>query len=327
MRHQRGPVLRSRQRRGSDLEVLRVVVVQDEQPVSGIVDAVVQALPARGHHGELTLRAGRVEQPHLAGQHARAADHDVALAAGVAHVDVEAPVLLLEQDDVLLGRGADPVPPHPVGPPGVIDRHVEQDRTIQRPRAPVVSAGDLVRQQGPGGQVLDPDRKPLVAAQVGGVSQPAPVRARLVRAQSEEARPGGQLVVVQQHFLPVQRLAVLGQGRDDLTWPDRTPAVHRVLLTLDRTGVLPPVALAHRDRQVALLGPRLDLGEDLILERGEPGGDRLGVGVLGLQVGDRVRVVLVGQPGVLVGHGVAVIGPLVGNLLGRRRLGAHVRTV
>ena len=244
-----------------------------------------------------------------------------------AHVDVEALVGLLVQHDVLIGRGADPVPPHPVGPPRVVDRHVEQDRTIQRPRAAVVGARDLVGQQGPGGQVLDPDREPLVAGEVGGVRQVAPVRARLVRAEGEEARPGGQLVAVEQHFLTVQRLAVLGQRRDDLARPDRAAAVHRVLLALDRPAVQPPVALAHRDRQVALLGSGLDLGEDLLLERGEPGGDRVGVGVLGRQVGDRVRVVLGGQPGVLIGHGVAVVGALVGDLLGRRWLGAHGGTV
>jgi hypothetical protein len=103
--------------------------------------------------------------------------------------------------------------------------------------------------------------------------------------------------------------------------------VHRVLLALDRPGVVPPAALARRHRQVALLGPGLDLGEDLVLQRRERRRGGLGKGVLGLEVGDRVRVVAVGEPGVLVVNRVAVVGALAWDLLGERRralgFGAH----
>src|SRR5690606_19411237 len=46
-----------------------------------------------------------------------------------------------------------------------------------------------------------------------------------------------------------------------------------------------------------------------------------GVRILGRQVRQRVRVVPVGEPGVLVDHGVAVVGPLPGHPLGARRFG------
>jgi hypothetical protein len=87
---------------------------------------------------------------------------------------------------------------------------------------------------------------------------------------------------------------------------------------------MPPSALAHRDGQVALLGARLDLVEDLIRERVQAGRGRLGVSVLGPEVVDRVRIVFASQPGVLVGDGVSVEGALAGDLLGRGRLGEKV---
>ena len=77
------------------------------------------------------------------------------------------------------------------------------------------------------------------------------------------------------------------------------------------------------DGQVALLGARLDLLEDLLAQRGQRRGDRVGVGVLRLQVADGVRVVPVGEPGELVGEGVAVEGARAGDLLGPGRLDAH----
>ena len=323
VRDQRGPGGRIGQRRRGDLEVLRAVVVQDEQMVPGVLHVVVHALAARRHHAELSRRRGRVQQPHLAGQHAGRLDHQVALAAGQAHVDVEALVRLLEHHGVRLRRGADPVPPDPVRPPGVVHGRVEHGGAVQGPRAAGVGVRDLVRQRGPGGQVLDPEREPLVAREVGGVGQPALVRAGPERAEAEEVVALGELVAVEQYFFPVERLAVCGHRRDDLAGPDRAAAVHRVLLALDRPGVVPPAALAHRDGQVALLRARLDLGEDLLAQRGQVGRDRVGVGVLGLQVADRVGVVFVREPGVLIDHGVAVEGARAGDLLGLRRLDGH----
>ena len=284
---------------------------------------VVHALAARRHHGELSRRRGRVQQPHLAGQHAGRPDRQVALAAGQAHVDVEALVRLLEHHGVRLRRGADPVPPDPVRPPGVVHGRVEHGGAVQGPRAAGVGVRDLVRQRGPGGQVLDPEREPLVAREVGGVRQPALIRAEPEHAEAEEVVALSEFVAVEQHFFAVERLAAGGHRRDDLAGPDRAAAMHHVLLALDRPGVVPPVALAHRDGQVALLRARLDLGEDLVAQRAQVGRYRVGVGVLGHQVADRVRVVLVREPGVLIDHGVAVEGTRAGDLLGLRRLDGH----
>ena len=287
------------------------------------VHAVVHALAARRHHAELSRRRGRVQQPHLAGQHAGRLDHQVALAASQAHVDVEALVRLLEHHGVRLRRGADPVPPDPVRPPGVVHGRVEHGGAVQGPRAAGVGVRDLVRQRGPGGQVLDPEREPLVAREVGGVGQPALVRAGPERAEAEEVVPSASSLPSSSTSSPSSGLPSSGHRRDDLAGPDRAAAVHRVLLALDCPGVVPPAALAHRDGQVALLRARLDLGEDLLAQRGQVGRDRVGVGVLGLQVVDRVRVVLVREPGVLIDHGVAVEGARAGDLLGLRRLDGH----
>ena len=81
-----------------------------------------------------------------------------------------------------------------------------------------------------------------------------------------------------------------------------------VVLIVPGTMFLLPGSLAFRG-VLQLLGQNVQIGDEVI------------------QVGDRVRVVLGGQPCVLVDHGVAVMGALVRNLLGGRRFGAHVRTV
>ncbi len=308
------------------------VVVQDQQPVRParrvelVLDRVLDAVPARRHHGELARRVGGVQQPDLAGQLARAGDHQVALAAGQADADPEPLVGLLEHDHVARGRGADQVPPDPVGPPGLVHRDVEQRRAVGRPRAAVERAGDLVRRDLAGGQVLDPHGEPLAALEVGRVRELAAVRADVERAQREELAVPRELVPVEQDLLAVQRAAVGpvigGRGVAGL---DRAAALHRVLLALDRPRVVPPAALAVRHRQVGLLGPGLDLVEDrgpqALLARRQ----RLGVGVLRLQVGDGLRVLLVRQPRELVHEGVPVVDPLARHPPHLRRPGRHLR--
>jgi uncharacterized membrane-anchored protein len=61
------------------------------------------------------------------------------------------------------------------------------------------------------------------------------------------------------------------------------------------------------DRQVGLLGPVLQLGEQRLDQRFEVLGERGRVGVLGLQVADDLGVGLVPQPLVGVDDDVAVV--------------------
>jgi hypothetical protein len=95
--------------------------------------------------------------------------------------------------------------------------------------------------------------------------------------------------------------------------------VDAVLLALLGAQVIPEAALADGERQVGLLGPALDLAEDLVSQRLLSGCAGVGVRVLGREIGDRVRVVLLGQPRVRVDDRVAVVGALGGHALGDRR--------
>ena len=87
----------------------------------------------------------------------------------------------------------------------------------------------------------------------------------------------------------------------------RATALDTVLLALEGAGVVPPVALAGRHRQIGLLGARLDLVEDPLPQRFEVRGRLVGVLVLGLEVRDDFGVLLVAQPFVRVDEHVAVV--------------------
>ena len=320
----RRPARRVRQRRGRQLEVLGVVVVQDQQAAGRagarlVLDLVLHALPARRDEADLSLGPGGVQQPGLAGDRARDRQDQEPLAAGQPHADPELLVRLLVDQHVLRRGRAEHVPPHPVRPPGVVDGDVEQRRAIQRPGRAVEGVRDLVGRRLPGHQVLDPEGEALAAGEIGGVREQPPVRAHRVRAHSEERPVTGQLVPVEQHLLALERRAVRAHRRPGVVRADGAAAEHRVLLALDRPGVVPPAALAGRHGQVGLLGPGLDLAEDGLAQARLAGGQRLGVGVLGLEERDRLRIVLVLQPGVLVDERVIVKGALVADPPGGRR--------
>src|SRR5215469_11852050 len=95
-----------------------------------MVDVVLHAVAPRDGDPELAGRVIGVEQPGLAGELAVRRDDQVALTAGQRYPGEEPLVGFLEYDPVLSDGGADQVPPDPVRPPGIIDGHVEQRRSI-----------------------------------------------------------------------------------------------------------------------------------------------------------------------------------------------------
>ena len=70
MGHDPGPLFRPGrvEWRLSQLEILRTVVVHDQQPVAGWFDVVLDPLPAWCHDPWLTLRLIGAEEPILGGQ-------------------------------------------------------------------------------------------------------------------------------------------------------------------------------------------------------------------------------------------------------------------
>lgn len=256
----------------------------------------------------------------LVSELAEPADH-VTLAARQAHVDNELLVVLLVHDHVFASRRTDHVPPDPVRPPGVVYGDVEERRCVGRPGAAVEGVRDLVWRYLASAQVLEAHREALFAVEVSRVRQQVAVGADVEGADGEERVFSCKRVAIEQDLLAVKRAAVRRHRRPGVLRPDGPAAANRVLLTLHGAGVIPRAALAVGHRQVSLLGPRLDLAEDRLAQSVLPGCHRLGIGVLSLEECDRLRIVLLGQPGVLIDDRVAVMGPLGRHALGGRRLG------
>ena len=242
----------------AELEVLGAVVVQQEEHVAlaehGVLERVLHAVAARHDHAELPGRVRRVEHPRLARDLRRRADHQVALGLGAPDAGEEALVGLLVHQHVG-GVAAEAVAPDAVGPPGVVDGRVEEVAAVGGPGDAAARARDLVGQHLAGAQVLDADRVPLVADDVGAPGQEVLVVAEREPAEGEEVVTLGLLVGVEQHLLARHRLAGDEGGRVPVVGGLHAGAApDGVLPPLLGARVVPPPAVAHRDRQVGLQG-------------------------------------------------------------------------
>ena len=145
----------------------------------------------------------------------------------------------------------------------------------------------------PGREVLHVEGVLAEAGVVGGVREPLAVVAHRVVAEAHELLPLGQLVEVEGDLL---------RGFEGA----RLAAVDRVLLPLLRARVVPVAALAVGDVDVRLLDPPEHLLVESVLERQRRLHHRVGVGVLGVEVGRHVGVRLVPEPEVVVLAPIAV---------------------
>ena len=133
------------------------------------------------------------------------------------------------------------------------------------------------------GEVAKAELVLLGAVEVGRVSREVLVGAVFDIAQLEIVMSTRELVRVE----------------DDLFWcVHRTPApaVDLVVEALDRPRVAPPAFEKDRGGGVSLLDPADDLVIEPVLEVGRVAHDPVGVRVLGLQVCDHLRVLLLPQP-------------------------------
>src|SRR5262249_31970940 len=168
--------------------------------------------------------------------------------------------------------------------------------------------GELVGQQRAATEVFDAERVLPEAGGVAAVGQQAAVVANDSARHVVEFVPPGEFVDVEQDLLVAVEAAPLA-------------AMDRVLLTFLRSRKVPVIPLADRYAQVGLLDAGQELLVEPVLER--PGWlhDRLGVGVLGLEVLDDLEVLLLPQPVVVVEERCAVKPGEPGDLLGDRRSG------
>ena len=193
---------------------VRVVgVVDDEQPVCGGLDVVLDAVAARGDHPPPPLRLVRGQQVHLGGGLRPQPEHQPAFVAGGADPHPEPLVVLLVDQHVAGGVGPDAVPPQLVGAPGVVEPGVEDEGAVAAELAAVPDAGDRVVEDLARGDVAHDEVEPLVAGGVGGEGDEAVVGADGERADGEELAVAGLDVAVDDDLLALGRPA-LGVGPD-----------------------------------------------------------------------------------------------------------------
>src|SRR5207253_6189950 len=142
-------------------------------------------------------------------------------------------------------------------------------------------------------EILHVERVLAGAGDVDRVGQAVAVVADRVRAEREERVPEGEDVQVERHLL----------GRVYMSGP---PAEDGVLLALLGPRIVEVAAPPVGDGLVVLLDAAEHLPVERLLERRGGLEARVGVGVLGLEVGDDLGVVLLAEPEVVVLAPVAV---------------------
>ena len=269
--------------RAHHFEVGRVEVGEDDEPVAPMVQPVLDVGPALGHELRHPERIGGRQDEDIGRRVGLVGDDDVALAAGELQPDVEALVGLLVDENVVDLLGPELVAPHLVGAHGVVRHRVEEVALVGRPCRAVVGPFEQVRPIGARRHVADAQRELLVTVEVGGPGQQAVARADLEGTELEEALALGVGVLVQQDDLG-------GAGGA------RAPAMDRSRRAPRPSAHVPPRTLPAGHALVGFLGPGLDLAEDGVDQVGVVGQPRVGVGVLGLEVGNGVGILPIPHP-------------------------------
>ena len=192
------------------------------------------------------------------------------------------------------------MPPYLVWAHRGIGPGVEEGPAVRRPGGAVVDAGHDVGQVGASAEIAEAKLVQLRAIDVLRVGDRVLVRASLDVAELEIFVAFGQLVGVENDLL-------LGVHRAAST------AVDLVVEAFDGAGVGPPTLVEDGGREVGLLNSTDDLPIELSLQAGRRRHHLVRVGVLGLQVGDDLGVLLVAEPVVRIDALVAVrldhVGP------------------
>ena len=165
----------------------------------------------------------------------------------------------------------------------LVGDRVEVVERVRCPGCPVRRVRDLIVEVSSGGCVAEVGRVPLTAVGIDAVADDRRVGAHREVHQPEVVVPFGSGVLVEQHGL-VTVGAALHPDPDSIRAPFFGPS--RV----------PVVAAFRRNRQVGLLGPLLDLSEDLLAKRSEVVGHRFGICVLRFEMRDDLGIFTVPHP-------------------------------
>ncbi len=292
-----------------EAEVLRVAVGLDVPPAVQVLDAVLVVPLAGDERLELARGLAGVQHAVLVGDGVVAADHHEAARLGLPHEAAEGVVVLLVDQHVLGGIGAQHVSPDLVGTQGLeILAGVEEGPPVLGPGQVALGLGEGLGIELARVQVLEADRVEAPAHHVLDHRDHVAVGVGRGGARPVELVALGPLVGVEQYLL----------GGLQAACPAAVQGVFPALLV---AAVVPAAVVEVGDGVVVFLDAAGDLLEEGLAQLGGVGGRGLGVGVLGLQVGDHLRILALVQPVVVVDARVAELLEDLGFDLGHGRVG------
>ena len=279
LRHQIRPRLSPRtvNWRRDELEVVRAVIRQDQEAVFLVVNGILDAVATGLEEDRLAGRIVAAQVAALARDLARAREDDVTLALRQLDAELEALIVLLEDEHITADGRAQLVPPDLVRAHRLVGADIEECLAVGRPGRAVIEVVEDVWEVPPGRQVAEAHLVELVAGEVDGVGEDVLVRAVLDVPELEIVVARGQLVPVE--------LDLLGGIHRALP-----PAVDVVVEPLHRSGVVPVALEVGRRRSVGLLDPVDDLLVQPLLEPGCGRHDGVSEQIFGFQVGNDFRV-------------------------------------
>jgi len=319
MRNPLRPMLASRRRRGRghQPEIPPVIVGADEPQSMAMIDGILVFVLTRADQCKRAFRLIGRQHPRFRCNMAGGLHHNELAVARAPRAQIEALIVFLIDQHVVRVRRAADVPEELKLPLLFLVLDGVKERAAVRRPHDGADAFDLFGQRLTGFQIFDVQRVLAEAGRVGGVSQPAAIAGNVCCANRKKGLSLGQQIAVQNHLL-----------RGVLRCIRRTmrAAVYGVLQTLFGARVIPPTAIAIRNRNVGLLYVREHLLIKLLAQAVERRHHCFGVGVLGFQIGRYFRILFVAQPGVVVDEDGAVqCGLLVLNAGdGRLRFFSHL---
>ena len=272
----------------------RLPVGADDPAVAEMIGLIKEVALARGDHCEAGgVRGGCAAL--LVADCAVQIDADIPVVGRAADAHVIGVVLLLVDQPIGRGGRTEDVRLHALGEQsdGIL-LEVEDRPVVAGPDHAALDIGDAVREGLAGREVLHLEHILAAADGIERIGEQPVVRAHRAAGDLEEAVALGHGRLVEDHFLGCLQTAL-------------APREDRIVGAGGEAGVVIIAALQIGDRAVVLLDVPDNLSIDLVRQRLLGGEHGVGIGVLGLEMGQHLRVFprIVAQPVIFVVAGGA----------------------
>jgi hypothetical protein len=274
------------ERRGDDAKVLRLPVRADQHALVQIFDLILVPGLARHDDAEIQRRIAGPRVAPLGNRRAFHADVQVTLRLAACHDEIEAFVGFFVHEPIRRHRRTEYVRAHaPTQQRHGILLDIQQRAVVVGPSHVGLGVLDHVAEQLTAGDILEADPVLAPAHDVLGIREQPVVRARFVAAELKKLLTDGEHVAVEQDEF----------GRVGLVRPAED---RRVLLAAAESTRIPVPAIAHRHARIVLLDAANDLAIQLVDQRLRWLQHRFGVGSLGPQMLQHLRIAarVVAQP-------------------------------